>query len=128
MLEEAGHAAGGHDHRIAWVVAEVADEIVRLLVANVLDDLTGPGASIGEQVHRAVRFGHVVERDPAGEVRLVSVGDEAGVLVPAELHPALGGLHDVLLVEHVDGVAERRLGDLRRGCQNRNRRTAGLAP
>src|SRR4030095_12384890 len=71
---EAGDAACGHDHRITWVVTEVADEIVRLLVANVLDDLTGPGASIGEQVHGAVRLGHVVEWDPAGEVRLMSVG------------------------------------------------------
>src|SRR3954469_12597797 len=35
------------------------------------------------------------------------VGDEARVLVPAELHPALGGLDDVLLVEEVDRLAER---------------------
>jgi hypothetical protein len=94
----------------------------------VLDDFTGPGASIGEQVHRAVRFGHVVERDPAGEVRLMSVGDEAGVLVPAELHPALGGLHDVLLVEQVDGVAERRLGDLRHQLREQEPAHRGARP
>ena len=40
------------------------------------------------------------------------VGDEAGVLVPAELHASLGGLDDVLLVEQVDRVAERGPGDL----------------
>ena len=40
------------------------------------------------------------------------VRDEAGVLVPAELHALLGGLDDVLLVEEIDGVAERRPRDL----------------
>src|SRR6266511_1255064 len=109
---EAGDAPGGHDHGVARVVPEVADQVVRLVVTDVLDDVARAGARVGEEVHRAVRFGDVVEGDPAREVGRVRVLDEAGVLMPAELHPALGGLDDVLLVEQVDGVAERCLRDL----------------
>jgi hypothetical protein len=110
--EKQADAAGRHDHRVTRVVPEVADQIVALLVARVLDDVSRTGARIGQQIHGAVSFGHVVECDPAGEVRPVRVVDEAGVLVPAERHPLLRGLHDVLLVEQVDGVPEGCLGDL----------------
>jgi hypothetical protein len=50
----------------------------------------------------------VVQRDPAGEVRAVLALDVARVLVPAERHPPLGGLDDVLLVEQEDVGSERR--------------------
>ena len=56
------------------------------------------------------------------------VVDEARVLVPAERHPLLRGLHDVLLVEEVDGVPERCLGDLRHEFGAQERSTAGLLP
>jgi hypothetical protein len=71
---EADDAAGGNTNGIAGIVAEVADEVVRLLVADVLDDLTRPGARVRQEVDRAVRLVHVVERDPTGQVRLVRVG------------------------------------------------------
>src|SRR5215207_787623 len=106
---EADDAPGGHDDRVARVVAEVADQVVGLLVATMLDDVASAGARVGQQVDSAVGFGDVVERDPAREIRRMRVGDEARVLVPPEGHPALGRLDDVLLVEQVDGVPERRL-------------------
>jgi hypothetical protein len=46
---EARNAAGGDGHRVAGVVSEIADEIVRLLVVNVFDDLARPGSREREQ-------------------------------------------------------------------------------
>jgi hypothetical protein len=41
---EAGDATGRDDDRVTEVVPEVADEVVGLLVADVLDHVAGAGA------------------------------------------------------------------------------------
>jgi hypothetical protein len=42
---EAGDATGRDDDRVTEVVPEVADEVVGLLVADVLDHVAGAGAA-----------------------------------------------------------------------------------
>jgi AraC-like DNA-binding protein len=56
---EAHDAAGGNDDGVSRVGAGVADHVVGLLVADVLDDVARAGAVVREQVHGAVVLAYV---------------------------------------------------------------------
>jgi hypothetical protein len=71
-----GDGPRGHGECVARIVTGVADHVVGLVIAMVLDNVAGASARVGQQVHGAVGFGDVVERDPAREVRPMWIGDE----------------------------------------------------
>src|SRR5262249_33676741 len=61
---------------------------------------------------RAVLYGHIVQRAPAGEVGAMVMAYIAGILMPGKLHPDFGALHDILVPEQIGILPERRLADL----------------
>ena len=79
---EAGDAPGGEDQRIAGIVADVADQVVRVGIEDMLDGCSRPGPRVRQEPDGPVVCVDVVERDPAREVGLVRIADEAGVLMP----------------------------------------------
>ena len=107
-----GDAARRSDDRIAGIVAEIADQIVGRLVAEVLHTLPGSRPVVGQQIDRAVLLRHVVERTPAGDVGAMRGRHIAGILMPGELHPLFRKFHHELLEGQIGVGAEQGAADV----------------
>src|SRR5439155_3408740 len=105
---ENGDAAGGADDRLAGIIAVVAHPVVGLLVLDVLDSGLRARPRIGEHVDSSVFLGHVIQRAPARDVRLMWQLYVPAVLMPGELHPHFRRLDDVLLAEQPRRLADGR--------------------
>ena len=63
---EDGNAASRGDDRNAGIAAEIADQIVAPLLADVLDPRANARARKRQQVDGAIGLGHIVEGAPTG--------------------------------------------------------------